>query len=222
MKRAIAALSILAAFTAGAAWAQPSDAPPASAVQAQEARAEADRLIAQAEAADLFDNITEDDQPRIRHRRSGLICTFTLGERQNRLLVFGSGIARGDDVGCNTMTGDVAITHYATRYPGGKSAADALSEAAAAIRNRFSDARDYTGEGLAPDEGRQPPSLIARFLIGQDDETQYTHALVAEVGPWVFKQRLSGPAESASMVQLFGQAQWVYILREADRRLNGV
>lgn len=226
MKRAIAALSITAAFTAGPAWAQPSMPPSISPPQTgdertartSQARTEADALIAQARAGDLFDNVTHDIAPRVRHRRSGMVCTFTLGEQSNRLMIFDSGIPRGDDVGCNTTSGGVFQTHYATRYRPTKSASDGLAEAAAAIRKRYPDAREFDGvlETWVERPG-QPPfprTLLAHFVIDVDGRDTYTAARVAEYEGWTFKQRASVVFDKLSEGQIVAEWEWQVMLKE--------
>ena len=50
---------------------------------AASARAEADALIAAAEAEGVFENVTTDTVPTLRHVQSGLTCHFTPGEASN-------------------------------------------------------------------------------------------------------------------------------------------
>lgn len=187
----IGRLTFLAALLA-APMAVAQDAPPA-AEQLSVASAEADALIARTGAPDLFLNVSSEGLAKVRHRNSGLVCTFMPGEKNNTLMLFeGGDIQRGDDVGCNADFGPLYLTYYATRYGAGYSAADSARDAAVAIRNRFADARPYEGASASI----QPPAGVgdleyAGFMIGPDNAPRYTHALTAKAGEWIFKQRMT-------------------------------
>lgn len=178
------------------------DASPPTAEALAAASAEADALIAGAGASEMFENVSSDGLAKVRHKASGLVCTFMPGAENNSLMVFDSGsIRRGDDVGCNADFGPLYLTYYATRYGTGYSSADSAQEAAVAIRNRFPDARPYEGAFASV----TPPAGVgeleyAAFLIGPETSPRYTHALTAKVGEWIFKQRMTGEgAEDAVM-----------------------
>src|ERR1700744_503438 len=106
---------LVAALAAGPALAQVA----APSVPRGEAKAEGDALLAQAGAADLFDNVTSDGAQdiKIRHKASGLICEFNPGVPSNRLVVFDSA-QRGDDIACSTGGEAGERTLYAVRAPG--------------------------------------------------------------------------------------------------------
>jgi hypothetical protein len=183
---------IAALLAAPMAAAQDAPAPP-SAEQLAEASAEADRLIAGSGAPGLFVNVSSDGLAKVRHKASGLVCTFMPGAESNTLRLFDLGDdSPGDDVGCNADFGPLYLTYYATRYGRGYSAADSARDAAAAIRNRFPDARPYQGASATV----QPPSGVgdleyAGFMIGPNAAPRYTQALSAKVGEWIFKQRMT-------------------------------
>ncbi|RYG13123.1 MAG: hypothetical protein EON96_12985, partial [Caulobacteraceae bacterium] len=86
---------------------------------------EADRLIAATHAPALFENVSSDGLARVRHKASGLVCSFLPGQSSNTLVVYPPGrLPFGDDVGCNADFGKVYLTYYATRYGAGYSAQD--------------------------------------------------------------------------------------------------
>lgn len=193
--------------------------PPPSAIEIAAARAEADRLIDEADARDLFSNITTDRDPKVRHNRSGLVCTFRPGDRVSRILVFnqGTGIARADDVGCNTTSGDVILTHYATRYTPAMSAKDALTAAAQAIKQRWSTARWYEEDSIEVSSDRTgmtplPQTWLAHYVVDIDGQEHYTSARVAEYNGWIIKQRATIALSKVSEGQLLAAVEWMWTL----------
>lgn len=184
---------IAALLAAPLATAQEAPEQAPSAQQLATASAEADALIAGSGAPDLFVNVSSDGLAKVRHKASGLVCTFMPGAENNKLMLFeGGNVRRGDDIGCNADFGPLYLTYYATRYGPGYSAADSARDAGAAIRNRFPDARPYEGASART----EPPAgagevAYAGFMVGSDDAPRYTQALTAKVGEWIFKQRMT-------------------------------
>jgi hypothetical protein len=180
------------------------------------ATAEANALLKQAGAEDLFENITEGIDPRVRHLRSGLVCSFTPGAELNKVTVFDNDEpSRGDDVGCNTTLGDIVTTYYATRYAEHYSPEFLAEDAGRAIKQRWPDAVSYDGPVATVKEEGNPPTSAAMFYIGTGENRRYTHAYTARVGDWSYKQRLTAPAESAMAVQAVGGIGWNTVLRLA-------
>lgn len=191
---------IAALMAAPLAWAQ--EPVSASVESLAAASAEADALIAGTGSPELFVNVSSDGMAKVRHRASGLVCTFMPGAANNTLMLFdGGSLPRGDDVGCNADFGALYLTYYATRYGEGYSALDSVREAAAAVRNRFPDARPYDNASIriSPPDGVGEPEFAA-FLIGPEASRRYTHAASVKVGEWIFKQRMTADgAEGAIM-----------------------
>lgn len=188
---AVLGLLLTLAFGTPAPANAAADARPAATLTS--ATAEANRLIAASGSPDLFENITTNGVARVRHTASGLVCSFKPGAANNTLVLYSHpGWALGDDVGCNADMGEVYLTYYATRYPPGYSAEDSARDAAAAIRNRFPEARPHSGTAASVEapEGVGPIARTA-FVIGGDAQPGYTHALNAKVGEWIFKQRMT-------------------------------
>ncbi len=163
--------------------------------QLDAARAEGDALIAGtgADAVRFFENVSADGMVRIRHKPSGLVCTYLPGTPNNTLVVYRGHGPVGDDVGCNSDFGPAYLTYYATRYGPGYSASDSARDAGNSIRSRFADARPYEGTTARV----EPPAGVteagfAAFLIGPEESPRYTQALTAKVGGWIFKQRMTG------------------------------
>ena len=205
-------LALLAASPAAAQFLGPQTGVKPEQVAA--AAAEADALIKDAKAEDYFDNVTVGLDPRVRHRRSGLVCSFTPGAELNKIMLFEGG-PKGDDVGCNTEFGDMTVTHYATRYAEAYSPEFLAEDAGQAIRDRWPDAKPYPGLTADSNEEGNPPTSAVRFQIGDAGALRYTHALTARIGDWSFKQRMTSPADKAMGAQVIAGTTWQTVLRLA-------
>ena len=199
MKRITMAAAIW--LIAGAAAAQE---PKATPQEIAEARARADRLIAEADAAGIFVNATEDDGlARATHVRSGMTCSFD-GGPEDRIHIF-PGNPRGDDVGCLSRDEalDIDLTLYATRYRPMPGQAEMLAGARQAIENRWPDAEAYAGALPSMTMEGQQPTGSAAYKIQLGGEQKLTMVLVSHRGEWSFKARSSGPYDEATAVALF-------------------
>jgi hypothetical protein len=177
--------------------------PRATPEQVTAAKAEADRIIAAAEAGDLFVNMTGNAIPTVRHRASGLICHFRGSPEVDRILIFPNS-TRGDDVGCTTRDPSVWVetTYYATRYNPMPTEEAILDGAMAAIRNRFPGARPFVGDlTTAHIDGVTP--ISAALVVDSNMGTLFTMTAVEHQNGWSFKARATGPLEKASEVNTF-------------------
>lgn len=198
---------VAAVLVAAPATAQISISPaePASAGEIAAARAEADRLIAAAQAGDVFENVSEGREPRARHRRSGMVCRFRMGEEQSLIMVFPSPVPRGDDVGCNVGSGDTYRSIYATRYGAlSVSPQDAMDIAVYQIQQRYPEAQPWDQPVVTVDRQGAAPSRVAAFRVG----ASYTHVMLSEVGEWSIKERLTLPEAPSMEAQLFNNMIW--------------
>lgn len=189
---------------AGAAAAQEAPAEKATPQEIAEAKALADRLIADAGAAGVFVNATEDDGlARATHVASGMTCTFD-GGPEDRIHIF-PGNPRGDDVGCISRDEalDIDLTLYATRYRPMPGQDQVLAGARQAIENRWPDAEAYTGPLPTMTMEGQQPTVSAAYKIQLDGEHKLTMVLVSHRGEWSFKARSTGPYEEPTAVALF-------------------
>ena len=203
MKRISMAAAIWLA--AGAATAQePPAGPKATPQEIAEARARADRLIADADAAGIFVNATDDDGlARATHVASGMTCSFD-GGPEDRVHIF-PGTPRGDDVGCVSRDEalDIDLTLYATRYRPMPSQAAVLAGAQQAIENRWPDAEAYTAGLPSMTLEGQPPTSSAAYKIELNGEHKLTLVLVSHRGEWSFKARATGPYDEPMGVALY-------------------
>jgi len=182
---------------------------------------EAQALIDGTGAPEFFENQSSESEMKVLHTASGLVCIFEPGRAQTSLMVFPSGLERGDDVGCNIDMGPMQITFYATRYGPGYSARDSAQDAANAIGNRWPDAQAYEGPVVSMEmpEGISESALGA-FLITDSGRVQYTQVATAKVGEWIFKQRMSGGAgdDAVLMNQILAVSLWEDVLTSALSR----
>lgn len=192
---------------------EPEARKPATKEQIATATAEADRIIEAASAKDIFENVTGDDRPAVRHRASGMICTFFGAPDIDKILIFEDPI-RGDDVGCSTShSSGSEATYYATRYKPMPTEQAVLQSAVNAIRNRYPSAQPYeSGLSSMGTEGLAPP-IGAAFVINTTKGELFTMTLVSHREEWGFKLRASGPAADADTVNLMAQAEFIFMLK---------
>lgn len=212
MRRVLLAAAVITAMV-GPAAAQISIEPavPATLEQVTAAYAEADRLINEADGGAFFDNVSEGDEPRARHRLSGLVCRFELGHPENEISIFPSPVTRGDDVGCNVGRGERSRTLYATRYGAFNiSPEQAFEMGVFAIQQWHPDARPFDQPLATASRNGATPTRIAGFLVADG----YTQVQVAHVGDWSIKERLTQPQPPAMEEQLFNGMFWSIALGE--------
>lgn len=180
---------------------------PTSREEIAQARAWADRLIAEGEAAEFFVNSTKaDGLSRVTHVASGMTCIFGGGSK-DRVYIFPqaqSSVPRGNDVGCISRDDalGVDLTLYATRYRPMPEEAVILEDAQRAIIARWPDAQPYTdGLPTMTVQGRSPTQRAA-YKVRIDGADMLTMVLVTHREGWGFKARATGPYEDAAGVAL--------------------
>ena len=174
MRRLMFVLTMLATAPA---WADTQ--PPAESLARQ--------IVEQAEAADLFEIVPNDQNVIVRHTRSGLVCRMD-PDATNRIIVFPQA-ARGEDVACDSTDGHESTTLYATRFSFDTSLQEQIQGAEAAIHHRFPNARPLSG--TADDT---PGSRTVEFMITRDGAQMYTRASVTLVNGWAIKLRYTEAA----------------------------
>lgn len=190
-------------LAAGPCFAQ--DEAPASAAEIAAASAQADRLIAAGNAGRYFENITTDGAPRVRHKASGLTCSFS-DETYDRISIIPAqgGLAEGEDVGCHTRLLNVDISLYATRYARRYDASFIVQDAMRAIVQRWPDAKPFEGDLITATSGDAPAPLIAGFNINVEGQPKLTLVLVSHRDDWSFKGRVTGPADDETPTNMLG------------------
>lgn len=213
----LARLTLIAALACGsAAAAQTAPAvPTVTPEQAADARARADRIIADAGAEGLFVNTTTDGVAHVTHVASGMVCLFDR-EGEDRILIFPTGpggMPRGDDVGCVSIDerGGVETTTYASRFRPLPEAGELLRAANTAIRRRWPDAVPYDGELVSMTmEGVVAPATSA-FTVPGGEAGLFTMTLISNAGEWSYKVRITGPAAEAREVSFQGALAMINI-----------
>jgi hypothetical protein len=203
----VAAIALTLAAYSAAAHAQdvtPSDNPP-TVEQVAAARAHADQLIATANAARYFENITTDAVSTVLHKVSGMTCAFSNPEYDKIAIYPAQGlIGEGDDVGCNTRLMDVDFSNYATRYARQFSEEDIIQDSINAIRQRWPDVKPRTEGLITATLNDGPTQRIAGYDITISDRPMLTLVLVTHQGEWSFKGRVTGPSEGDTPTNLLG------------------
>src|SRR5262245_52076379 len=148
-------------------------------------------MIEHARATGVFE-LVQDGSVTLRHVQSGLVCHFADAGAGGRVVIF-PGLARGDDVACDTNHGGAYITIYATRFPFHSSLDEQIRGAAAAIHERFADAQPFSGAGAAGAETLMAHRSV-EFIVTRDGERMYTAASVAQLGDWTIKLRYTAAA----------------------------
>jgi len=201
MRRVLGALALYVLTVLSApAWAQ-------DATQAQQ-------LIAQGNAAGVFEPLASEQLIAVRHNRSGLVCRLQPANT-NRLVIFPQA-ARGEDVACDTTDGTESFTFYATRFSFETSLDELMRGATQAIHQRFPDARELPSPASAG--GVLPASRSAHYMVTrQDGALMYTRVTVAMVGQWAIKLRytvLAPDDEAARRGEAAAAALWNATLSE--------
>ena len=209
------ALSMTAAVLVGPAWAISDPT-----LQQTREWTEAQALIDGTGDPGMFENQSTGGLMRVRHKASGLICDFVPGARNNTLMLFPSPLPRGDDVGCNADVGDVYMTLYATRYGQMLSLAEATEDAGEGISNRFPGSRRYTSAVATPQvNARIGAQTHVAYLTGPADGDRYSHARLAKVGEWIFKQRLTVRQDQIADAEArISGPRWVEVLEAAAKQ----
>jgi hypothetical protein len=193
----------------------------AGAASAQSERFEAARaMIERAQASGVFEPLEDDNVIMVRHAASGMVCLFSSDNRRAELMLFSSGLPRGDDVGCIRDSQDLWTTLYATRYAQPMSAEQALGEAVAGIQNRFQDAQ-RTPAIIQMSTESLPPLHVAHFFVTLEGDRWITSALVAQSGDWILKVRYTAPAPDEDAVrrhQLEASAMLAHALLRATAK----
>ncbi len=161
------------------------------------AEAEVQRLLKSADAADAFDDVTQNGAPRLRHRASGVICEFGRDPAGNRLILSGMGFAcaAGRDYGAQTL--EVASAPGATEQKARESVAQYMAahypEATSQVG--FSEAK-----ALGADGKPLPAATSLRFAVTDASGASFlVRVSYVIVGDWLVFQRLLAPEANAAL-----------------------
>jgi hypothetical protein len=195
---AIHLLAGLLVLAASAGTTSPATAQQQSEVAALAARSEVDRLLTNANAQELFENISTPTFGVARHRASGLVCLFTTGHPLNLVVVYSDGPggpAPGDDVSCRSGIGQTFFTVYATRYPSQPTEEALLDQAMAEVRGVWTDVESLDQPFSYQTSRNYPEPQWTAFTGRLDGHHLRSLTLVQNIGEWSFKGRASGPVD---------------------------
>ncbi|ATQ43721.1 hypothetical protein [Caulobacter mirabilis] len=211
VRAAATAAVLLAPLTATAQGERPPEAIAAS-------KAAGDKLLTDADAADLFTNETDNAASiTLRHTASGMRCLFETARRaDNQVILITQILPRGEDVACQTPAGRASVTFYATRAPG-VTPDMALDSAAGAIKMNWRGAKPWKPSGRSQDllsksekaMAMQKLTRTAWFRINEDGGAYVTRVSVGEVDGWVIKMRATAPAMDAPIVEMLFDLFWL-------------
>ena len=189
---------------------------PLSAVRAD--KTEADRLIAGSGHAALFVNVSNNRGPAVHHRASGLICRFQAGSSFNNIRVYDHK-AGAEDVSCHTSVEGISFSHYASQHTPTPTVESEVHAAIAAMRQRWPDLRAYEGETAeaAESDAGLPMRHVARASVKVDGDDHLTKVIVAQVGVWTIKQRMTVKMDRALAGDLWSETLMVRTLVEVLR-----
>lgn len=206
----------LAALALSAPAPAQTPAPPAAPLMESPAaaRAAADDLIGAAHVGDLFENVSEGSEPALRHRASGLRCSFGVAPaawRQDEVLVFPTGLPRGDDVGCNMHFERYQVSLDVSRLARTPSLDAMTAYYAKSVLAAHPKAQAYAGPYVQPRGLRSdfPPFHLVRFAFDDPGGRQFSMLGVAVVNGWVIEERVTGPYDDARFGDLLGAGELV-------------
>jgi hypothetical protein len=193
--------------------------PEATAQEVAAARAQADQIIATANAQAYFTNVTSDRTPAVKHDASGMVCRFEPGSTRNSIRIYAprpNAPVQGEDVSCGTSVGDGGFTIYATRYKPLPSEADDMREAVRQMQATYGELKPYEGTiGLAQnDDVSIGQTLTVQFQFEGRPYASLTQ--IAHRDGWAFKLRASGPPEEMQATALYGSMSFLGMLTARD------
>ena len=205
--------------------AAPVPAAPAAPAPSRAARtAEADAVIAAADAQKHFTNDTRRGLPAARHNASGLRCMFEVADTANRIVYIGSGEGRGGGMGCLSRPAGFSQTMEAVRLAPGQTLDSVFAASVLNITVQQPEARPHEPGGmvvrLAPGiGGKAPPEpRTAGYVVRRPSGEVYSRVSVAVVGDWIIRQQFEAPAARAEEAELLaGVVMSTTLIDLADR-----
>ena len=193
------------------------DAPKVPAMSAQEETAIAqragDRILVSDRAGAQFENVTTDKVITLRHKPSGVICRFQLGEM--------GGIARGkigglstrnDAVNCLSGGGAVSVSLAMIPNTGNLTLDAALSDAVTAQKTALPGLQPAPG-GVVQAKVAGAPDHRSIILISAPGADQFAvHIAVAVVDGWVLAESVRGPATLAKQENVAGELELAHAM----------
>lgn len=182
--------------------------PPPMAAEIASAHREADAIAAASSASAFFDNVTTTANPALKHKASGLVCSFNSGSPINRILLFRP--PGGDSIGCNTGRGPRSYSVFLDRAPPGHPPVEGLiGPLAAAIIKRLPNAKPFGPVMIASgkdDQGQAlPPHKVAQFTRPTPNGATEERLAAGYAGDWFLQLRVTEPVADNTTADLLNE-----------------
>lgn len=221
MKARIVALIAFAWCIADVAFAQQPAGRSRSTAEAAQDKSEAQSLIDSTTHPQLFENVTGNGGPAVRHRATGMVCSFEPGAPTNNLVVYRFD-ATTEDVSCNSEFDGAFVTHYAYRYTPKPTAEDEARSALAAVINRYPDWKAYEGTvaNLSTEGFDRPTTYVSRGVVTANGGPALTKVLLTQIGDWTLKQRMTVPLEDALSGDALSELSMLTVIMDVSAHLG--
>jgi len=93
---------------------------------------------------------------------------------------------------------------------------EVTGSAVEAIRKNWQNVVPHEGDIRGPSKDGLPPITGAAFMAERGGRKLYTQVMVATVGDWGFKLRVTAPAEAVETAQTLGAGVFGYALDKAQ------
>ena len=176
---------------------------PATPEQIAKARAYADQLIAQWRVEDVFENATTNNVPKVRHKPSGMTCSFD-PHPGDQLSAAHDMLPRTDFAVCKGTNANFTVVTTIMRSPQPLTPEAATAVFLALFRGKHPDAQPYTGQGVELGTKGLPPIRTLRLVFDDGGEKRFAHIGVTVVGNWAIEEVATGPLDKAIAGDLAG------------------
>jgi hypothetical protein len=171
------------------------------------ARNAGDRILRSNQMEGLFDNITDSNVIRLRHRASGLVCGFDLGEANAVLAGPGPSTSnRADAINC--LGGHQAFTSVLTLIPNPdhRTADQALADTLAITHTLFGELRPFAGKSVTlKTRDGAPARRTVQFLVGPAATPIYFYVSASAAGDWILVEQVRGPTSPEMVASMVGE-----------------
>jgi hypothetical protein len=190
---------------------------PPTPAQIAEARAEADTILAAADAGDVFENVSADGGLALKHKMSGVVCIFNHGSPLNKVMIFHD--PRGTSVGCNTSQGSHSLSLFIDRVPSPPPALEKVASLIAGqIQRRYPDAQRstnvLTASGKDAAGNDLPPHIAFVYTRASSHGPMEEREALGYVGEWFLQQRITEPEANGMAADLLNEIVFQAFQRE--------
>ncbi|MDQ0462352.1 hypothetical protein QO010_000100 [Caulobacter ginsengisoli] len=211
--RSLAAMAAVALLY-GPALAADAPPPPPDPQKVAEARAAADAAITRLGLGDQFENASDGELARVRHKASGLTCDVG-DDPASFLIVVAPSQPAGDDVSCS-FAAIGQTTLRAVRYAKTPTVKQALATAIEGLSGDVERVQLYKGPSISA-----MSDLTKKLQIGtlrltgiQKGKPVFVRLSAMVIGDWVYVQKIVAPDDMATAADLLGEIEMVLQVAE--------